>query len=94
MFTSVIASIDDTDPIEHTDNRFGANDVPSPFLAFLHHGEEVFLRVVEVLLEGNKPGIALVCRGRHRLKVYLWQNGQHSFCTKRQSRQGLLLLTL
>jgi hypothetical protein len=58
-------------PWQHTDNCFRANDVPGSLLASLHHSEEVFLGVIEVLLERNKPGIGLVCRGRHRLKVNL-----------------------
>jgi hypothetical protein len=71
MFMSVTARSTFRTPIAHTDDRFGANDVPSPLLTFLHHSEEVFLGVIEVLLERNKPGIGLVCRGRHRLKVNL-----------------------
>jgi len=55
----------------HTDDCFRSDDVPSPFLTFLHLCEEILLRVIEVLLERDQPRIALVCRGRHGFKVHL-----------------------
>lgn len=64
-------SIDDTDTIVLTDDCFRANDIPGPLLTFLHDREEVFLGVIEVLLERHQSGSGLVGRGRYGLEVHL-----------------------